>query len=448
MNYEVFQEAVIQAAKAHGLADYELYSREEESISISAHQREIHRFSSNVAGGVCFRCIVDGKMGYASTELLNEEQAKTIVVRAIENARTIENTDPVFLHEAGDSYQKTADQDLALPTAESIIPFVLDCQSKAYDADPRVCDGTSSQFVAERVTTRLTNSRGLNLHNVCSFQGGIVGAVLEQDGQKYNAYDYRTGKLTEISRRDLVEDAVAKAASTIGAEVAESGKCPIVLDPEVMADFLAIFTPVFSADQAQKGLSLLKGRVNDRVAGEAVTLLDDPFYPGCTVQTSFDDEGVATFTKPVIENGVLKTLLHNLKTAAKDGVSSTGNGYKASYASSVSVAPYSFYLQSGKFSREELLEKAGNGIYLTEISGGHAGANAITGDFSLQSAGFQIENGKITKALRGFTVAGNFFDLLQSITAVGSDLKFGLPSGYTVYGSPSVLVTELSVAGK
>lgn len=448
MNYELFKDAVFQAAKNRGLTDYELYYMGDESISVSAHQREINRFDSSMSAGVCFRCIVDGKMGYASTELLDEEQAETIVSRAMENARTIENTDQVFIHPAGDNYQEPAPQDLPLPTAEAMIPFVLDCQSKAYDADPRVCDGTSSQFVAGRTVTRLSNSKGLDLQNVSSFQGGVVGAVLEQDGQRYNSYDYRLGTLSQVSRKELAQSAVEKAAATIGAEVADSGKYPIVLDPEVMADLLAIFCSVFSADQVQKGLSLLKGKEKTEIASPCVTLIDDPFYPGCTVQAGFDGEGVATYTKSIIENGTLQTFLHNLKTAAKAGVKSTGNAYKASYASNVSVAPYSFYLKPGELSQEELFAKAGNGIYLTEINGGHAGANAVTGDFSLQSAGFLIENGKKGKSVRGFTVAGNFFELLKSIEQVGSDLHFEMPSGCTVFGSPSVLVKELSVAGK
>ena len=448
MNYDAFKAAVAEAAAKMGIGEYELYYMSEESISVSAHQHEVNRFSSSVNGGACFRCIVDGNMGYASTELLDEEQASAIVSRAVDNARTVESEDAVFIHGAGDSYRETAAQDIPLPAAGEMISFILDCQDKAYAADPRVCDGTSSQFVAERVTTRLTNSKGLDLQNVSSFQGGIVGAVLEQDGQKYNYYDYRAGSAGGIDRAELVQSAVSKAAATIGAEVAGSGKVPVVFDPEVMADFLAIFCPVFSADQAQKGLSLLKGREGEEIAAPVLTLMDDPFYPGCTVQAGFDAEGVATSTKAVIEDGVLKTLLHNLKTAAKDGRRSTGNACKASYAASVSVAPYSFYVKPGALSREELFAKAGDGIYLTEVSGGHAGANAITGDFSLQSSGFLIEGGKITKALRGFTVAGNFYELLKAVSAVGSDLKFGLPSGSTVFGAPSVLVRELSIAGK
>ena len=448
MNYDLFKEAVFQAAEAQGLKDYELYYMGGESISVSAHQREINRFDNSVSGGACFRCIVDGKMGYASTELLDAEQAGTIVARAVENARTIENTDQVFIHSAGDTYRETGGQDLPLPAVEAMIPFVLDCQSKAYDADPRVCDGTSSQFAAERVVTRLSNSKGLDLQNVTSFQAGIVGAVLEQDGQRYNSYDYRSGTLSQVSRKELARSAVEKAAATIGAEIAQSGKYAVVLDPEVMADLLSIFCPVFSADQVQKGLSLLKGQEGQEIASPCVTLIDDPFYPGCTVQAGFDGEGVATYTKSVIEGGVLRTFLHNLKTAAKAGVKSTGNAYKSSYAAKVSVAPYSFYLKPGELTQEELFAKAGNGIYLTEINGGHAGANAVTGDFSLQSAGFLIEDGKKGKSVRGFTVAGNFFELLKSIEQVGSDLHFEIPSGCTVFGSPSVLVKELSVAGK
>ena len=429
MNYDAFKAAVAEAAAKMGIGEYELYYMSEESISVSAHQHEVNRFSSSVNGGACFRCIADGKMGYASTELLDEEQASAIVSRAVDNARTVESEDAVFIHGAGDSYRETAAQDIPLPAAGEMVSFILDCQDKAYAADPRVCDGTSSQFVAERVTTRLTNSKGLDLQNVSSFQGGIVGAVLEQDGQKYNYYDYRAGSAGGIDRAELVQSAVSKAAATIGAEVAGSGKVPVVFDPEVMADFLAIFCPVFSADQAQKGLSLLKGREGEEIAAPVLTLMDDPFYPGCTVQAGFDAEGVATSTKAVIEDGVL-------------------NACKASYAASVSVAPYSFYVKPGALSREELFAKAGDGIYLTEVSGGHAGANPITGDFSLQSSGFLIEGGKITKALRGFTVAGNFYELLKAVSAVGSDLKFGLPSGSTVFGAPSVLVRELSIAGK
>jgi PmbA protein len=103
------------------------------------------------------------------------------------------------------------------------------------------------------------------------------------------------------------------------------------------------------------------------------------------------------------------------------------------------------YLAPGEMTEDELLAKAGNGVYINSLGGLHAGANPITGDFSLQSAGFMIENGKKTTAVKSFTVAGNYYDLLKNITDVASNLE--LP-GMGRFGAPSVLVQGLSIAGK
>ena len=81
------------------------------------------------------------------------------------------------------------------------------------------------------------------------------------------------------------------------------------------------------------------------------------------------------------------------------------------------------------------------------MKGFHAGANAVTGDFSIESAGFLIEDGKIGAPIKSFTVAGNFFELLKNIEALSDNVKFGLPSGFTVYGAPDTLISEMSVAG-
>ena len=172
MTYTEFKEVVAAAAKKAGLQDYELYCVEDEAVTISAYQMEVESFSNTIDSGVCFRCIVNGRMGYASTELFDEEQAEELVRRAVENAKTIENSDPVFLHGAGDTYKEVPSFTETLPTAEEAIPFLLDCQRQTYDADPRVCDGTVSSFSAMRTTTRLTNSRGLDLENTSGFHFG------------------------------------------------------------------------------------------------------------------------------------------------------------------------------------------------------------------------------------------------------------------------------------
>jgi PmbA protein len=106
------------------------------------------------------------------------------------------------------------------------------------------------------------------------------------------------------------------------------------------------------------------------------------------------------------------------------------------------------YLENGTLTEEELLQKAGNGVYITSLGGLHAGANAISGDFSLQSSGFKIEDGKKTDYIKSFTVAGNFYELLKNVVALADNCRLPRAMGSTTFGAPSVLVDGLSVAGK
>ena len=119
------------------------------------------------------------------------------------------------------------------------------------------------------------------------------------------------------------------------------------------------------------------------------------------------------------------------------------NGSKADYSSPVRVAPSNLYFEPGVLSFDELLRQAGDGIVITEVSGLHAGANPVSGDFSLLSKGYTIKDGQRDQPLERITVAGNFYQLLKDITDVGGDLLFEA----SPIGSPSVLVKRLDVAG-
>ncbi|MBO7310406.1 MAG: TldD/PmbA family protein, partial [Clostridia bacterium] len=317
-------------------------------------------------------------------------------------------------------------------------------QKRTYSASDLVTDGTQSGVFAEVSRYELVNSKGLQLSNTVSLQGVFVQAVVNKDGEAQEAFDFKMGlEDTEA----LSSKAVAEAISKVGASQIPSGRYKIVIDGKQMRSLLSAFSSVFSGKNALLGLSLLAGKEGEQIASECVTLIDDPMPSGSTVTAPFDGEGVATYKKSVIENGVLKTLLYDLAYAQKAGVKSTANGQRGSYASGVNIAPFCFYIKQGELTEEELLQRTGDGIYVTELKGLHAGANAVTGDFSIESAGFLIESGKLGKAVKGFTIAGNFFELLRNIQALSNSVKFGIPSGFTSFGAPDVALGEMSVAG-
>jgi PmbA protein len=209
-----------------------------------------------------------------------------------------------------------------------------------------------------------------------------------------------------------------------------------------------VFSAIFSAESAQKGLSALAGKEGEIIAAECVTLVDDPFHPENPSPRNFDGEGCPTATKNVIENGRLNTLLYNMKTAAVAGRETTGNASKAGYDAPVGIRPFTMYLANGTMTEEELLAKAADGVYITNLAGLHAGASPISGDFSLQSSGFKIEGGKKTDYIKAFTVAGNFYDMLKNVVALADNCRLPRAMGSTTFGAPSVLVDGLSVAGK
>ena len=448
MNFNEFKQLVIAECASQGITEYELYYQAGSNTSVDTFQHQINEFSSALAGGVCFRCIVNGKMGYASTEDLSAQQAKAVVQKAADNATVLEAEEAVFLGEGGQEYEPLADRSYQLPTTEELIAKVLETTEKLYAADAMAVDGCQTQGIVETGEMAIYNSKGLDLHRSYSASGLVVVGVVSDGKEMSNDYQIKLGQLDKLDTDALVKKAIDGAKEKLGGEVAPTGQYPVVFSPEAMTSLLGVYSGIFNSEAAQKGLSKLSGKEGEVIAASCVTLIDDPFHKENPEPMNFDAEGSPTHKKAVIEKGVLNTLLYNLKTAAVAGKKTTGNASKAGYDAAVGIRPFTFYLEGGELTEEQLLQKAGNGVYITDLSGLHAGADSISGDFSLQSAGYMIENGVKTTYVKAFTVAGNFYELLKNITALANNSHLPRAMGSTTFGAPTTLVEGLSVAGK
>ena len=448
MAFLAFKNAVIAHCEKLGITEYELYYQCNESTTVGVFQQQINQFTGSVEGGVCFRCIVGGKMGYASTEELSPEQAMAVVERGMDNAVNLETDDPVFLGEGGQTYQQLTLELYDLPATEELVDTALDMQKSLYAADSAVIDGSTTQGISERSQIAIFNSKGLDLSYVNQVAGLVSAAVVSDGTEMANHFGVQLGKLDAIDRKALASKVVQGALAKLGGQGVATGIYPVVFAPKAMADLLNTFSGIFSSEAAQKGLSQLAKAEGTVIASEAVTIVDDPFHPENPMPIHFDAEGSPTHRKNVVEKGVLNTLLYNLKTANLAEKRTTGNASKSNYNSQVAVRPFTMYLAPGDMTEAALLQQAGNGIYINALEGLHAGANAVSGDFSLQSAGYLIKNGEKTAHIKGFTVAGNFYELLKKITAVADNVQLPMALGMTAFGAPSVLVDGLSVAGE
>ena len=291
MDYQSFKNAVIAACAEACIAEYELYYQSGADTSIGVFAHEIKEFSSSEGGGVCFRCIVDGKMGYASTQDLNPAGAKALVARAADNARCLETEEQVFLCEGGKEYKPLERKFYDLPTTEEMIRCALDTQEKIYAADPMVIDGCQTQVISETSDIAIYNSKGLDLTYSNKVSGLVVAAVVSDGKEMSDSYEIKLGKLSELDTDALTKKAVADAKLKLGGEAPASGAMPVIFDTRAMSSLLGVYASIFSSENAQKGLSRLAGKEGEIIAAECVTLVDDPFHPENPMPMNFDGEG-------------------------------------------------------------------------------------------------------------------------------------------------------------
>ena len=165
MTYQEFKEAVIRYAGENGIADYELYYSESESTSVEIYQEEVKGYSTENSSGVSFRCVINGKAGYASTENRTEEEAKSLVLRALNNAGSRESEEKACIHEKGDRYAVLEDSGMSQPTGAELTDAALALQKELYQADSRVADGTQAYMAYAGEKYALYNSNGLDLED-------------------------------------------------------------------------------------------------------------------------------------------------------------------------------------------------------------------------------------------------------------------------------------------
>ncbi len=444
MTQDQFIRALLTAAQEAGITAAEAYYQSEETLTVRAFEGAVDDYAVSTSGGLSLRGLVGGRMGSAYTEALDEQAVDMLVRGVLESAALITDEDEQFIFPGSPSYARL-DAVGERGSAEAQIDFALSLEKIGKTLDPHVKRmGSYTGMQSVRETVRIVNTYGLDVQHVQDVCIAIAMAIATRAERTMTGMEAAFARnLADLNAEKVARAAVEEAVFMLDAAPCASGTMPVILRNGAMADLLQTFSSVFSADAAQKGLSLLAGKEHSQIAAPCVTLVDDPLLPGGFASRPFDGEGVATYTKKVIENGVLTTLLHNLKTANKAGCASTGNASRASYAASVGVSPTNFFLQPGQADLDALHAHLQNGLVVTEVSGLHAGADAVSGDFSLLSSGYLVENGRKGRPVEQITVAGNFFQLLRDIEEVGCDLRFPMGS----VGSPSVRVRSLSVAG-
>lgn len=442
MEIKQFKEKLFKQAKERGFTSYELSYSKSSSFRAKIFEQDVAEYANSTVGSISFRGVYNGKMGYCSGERIDEVGIDLLITQAIKNAQIKESEDE-YLYEGDEEYPEVPSISKALLeiSSEKQIEIGKTLEREAKALDPRIVSVDYCVIQNTATENSLSNSHGLDLYYESGSAVAFVGARAVEEGKvKMGMEVFVDRDFEKLDIKEVAKKAVDKGISELEATPIKSDNYKIIIENEAAANLFSVFVMNFFAENSQKGISLLAGKLGEKIASEKITIRDDYMHEKSTSALSFDSEGVATRNKVVVENGVLKTFLHNLESSKKDGVKPTGNGIRGMHSTGIT----NFYIEPSKEDLDTLLAKMDNGVLVTGLQGLHSGASPISGDFSLQAKGFLIEDGKKLKPVENFVLSGNFYKMLGDIEAVASDLDFG----HSSLGSPSLWVKGLSVAGE
>ena len=451
ISLETIAAGAVQLALDGGAAAAECTIAEGEEFSVGVRMREIESLKEAGSRGAGIRVLVGEKGaqrgGSSYTSDLSTAGMETMVRQALELAK-ITSVDPFAgLPDARDLGQLDGDLRLYDPAIERMdtewkIDQALRAEKAALDFDPRVQLSEGASFdshVGRRVFANSLGFVGSYRTSSCSLS---VVPVAKADGAMERDYWHTSARSAAglESPESVGRIAAERAVRRLHARKVPTQKVPVIFEPRTARQLLGDLFDAVNGSSIYRQASYLAGKLGEKIASEALTVVDDATIPGLFGTTPFDDEGVASRRTVVVERGVLKSYLLNTYSARKLNLKSTGNASRG-ITGNAGIGPGNFFIEAGALSPEQIIGGVSSGLYVTELIGG--GGNTVTGDYSSGAAGMWIANGKLAYPVSEITIAGNMKQMLQEIDQVGSDLEFR-----SSLAAPTILIREMTISGQ
>lgn len=417
--------------------DLEVLATETRELTLAAFEGTLNESTQATQGGLGLRVVVNGKVGYASTEERSQEALEWALSEAKENAELLSGGSGFLPEGQALGKRDLLSEGLSAPIEEkaaAALAFEADLRK-----DSRLKQVTLARYTEREVQVALASTRGAD-GGYRTGMAGLLGWFVVQEGEGLKeGMDYAVKReFHALEPGTTAQEALARAARHLGATPLKTGKYTAYFEPRAFAQLLQVFLFMVSGKAVMEGKSRLKDKLGRAVAAPTVTLRDDPTLADGLSSRPFDSEGTPARPVTLIEKGVLTSFLHNSETAAALGQPNTGHASR-SYKGTLGVEPTNVMLEPGSGIALE------RGVVVTDLMGVHAGANPISGDVSLQAFGLLVEAGEVRGPVDNFALSGNLLELLGRISALGETIAWEYQGAYI--GTPMVEIPEVSFAG-
>ena len=426
---------ILDHAKSRGASACEADVSEGYGQSVTVRMGAVETIEYNRDKGVGVTVYLGQRRGYASTSDFSRAALHATVDAALSIARFTAPDEAAGLPEAELLARGGMALDLYHPwplPVDEAIDIARRCEAAAFAVSPLVRNTEGAGVSAQQSHFVSANSLGF-MGGYASSRHYLSCSAIAGKGDAMQRDDwYSTHRdAAELAEPERVgEYAARRALSRLGARKIATCEAPVLFEAPLAAGLIGNFVYAASGGSLYRKSSFLLDSLGKQVFSPQVHISERPHLPRGLASSPFDDDGVATHDREVVEAGVLKGYFLSTYSARKLGMRTTGNA----------GGSHNLIVRPGKRDLVGLAALMGRGLLVTELLG--QGVNYVTGDYSRGASGYWVENGEITHPVQEITIAGNLKDMLRGIVAVGNDV---LVRGSKQVGS--ILVDRMTIAG-
>lgn len=440
--FQQIVEDVLGLAKQRGASDAGAEVSEGAGLSVSVRKGEVENVERNRDKSLGVAVYLGQRRGNASTSDFSREALERTVQAAYDIARFTAEDPAAGLPDEADlvsAEQAARDLDLFHPwaiDADGAAELARRCEAAALDTSKLITNSEGAGVSAQQSHFFAGNSRGFRGGYASSRHSLSVAPIAGRgDGMQRDAWYTSERAAADMAAPEAVgRYAAERALSRLNSRKVKTCEVPVLFESTLAAGLLGAFVQATSGGSLYRKASFLLDSLGQPVLADHIDLHEDPHVPKGKGSAPFDDEGVATQARQVVQGGVLQNYFLSSYSARKLGLRTTGHA-----GGSQNLVLSSRLTQAGD-DLEAMLKKLGRGLFVIELMG--QGVNYVTGDYSRGAAGFWVEGGRLVHPVHEVTIAGNLKDMFRAIVAVGAD---AYTMGTKTIGS--VLVERMKIAG-
>ncbi len=458
------EQKLVRKALEMGASYCDIRTAKSSGTGLELKDRDVEKAQFGESEGAGIRVLYGGAWGFFSTHDLSEKAVEKALETAFKLAKA---TSKASKRKTGLAEAPTVDKGVIWVPKKD--PADIDISEKyemikdmvSMAKEEKEVKTVTAGYADKTLFQKFVNSEGTDVRtqvtrtyvraSIVAMDGGNISSVIISAGGTggFETFD----QLGQHPLENTIEGAKT-AVRLLHAEKSPSGVIPVIADQDLAGVFAhEALGHATEADLVMAGDSCLEGKIGERIGSDIVTIIDDPTAENVYGSFPYDDEGVKTRKKVLVENGILKTYLLSRETAYKLGMEPNGSARAESIAYRPLVRMSNTYIKNGDHSFEELLEDIKFGVYAKGSRGGQVDTGKGTFQFNAQEA-FLIENGEITKPLKDVAFGGSTLEILKNIDALADDFRFAHPGscgkGQWVPvndGGPHVRIKSANVGG-